>query len=61
MVIRYGWNPNTGKGEGYSLYAFFLLDEKSFKYEKLDVWDSIPAPPLFIEEVAAVPTEEFFI
>jgi len=27
--------------------------------KRLDVWDSIPTPPLFIEEVAALPTEEF--
>ena len=27
--------------------------------KRLDVWDGILAPPLFIEEVAAQPTEEF--
>ena len=27
--------------------------------KRLDIWDGIPAPPLFIEEVSAQPTEEF--
>ena len=41
----------------YFLYTSFSL---YLNVKRLNVWDSIPVPPLFIEEVTAKPTEEFF-